>query len=126
MNLSSTRHARQRFKLGRICDRELRAGRPTIIGWQQHLPVQGHAALVTGIEGHLHGRTFEPHTLLLLDPAGDDPGLTGFNARLEYRSGEVRLYHFKGCRTRGDAGRRALDSHQWSAHESVISAGGCA
>ncbi len=97
MNLSSTRHTRPRFKLGRICERELHAGWPVIIGWQQHLPVQGHAALVTGIEGHQHGRTFEPHALLLLDRAGDDPGLTGFNARLEHRSREVRLYHSTGA-----------------------------
>ncbi|WP_246257884.1 hypothetical protein [Pararobbsia alpina] len=83
--------------LVRFRERELHAGWPVIIGGHQHLPVQCHAALVTGIEGHQHDRTCEPHALLLLDPAGDDPRLTGFNARVEYRPGEVLLYHSTGA-----------------------------
>lgn len=51
--------------------RELNAGRPVIIGWRQRHPVKWHAALAVGIEGCQSGRTFEPHALLLLDPAGD-------------------------------------------------------
>jgi hypothetical protein len=80
-----------------FCERELHAGWPVVIGWQQRLPVQAHAALVTGIEGHQHGRTFEPHALLLLDPAGNDPELSGFNARLDWHAGEVLLYHSTGA-----------------------------
>ncbi len=83
----------QATSLVRFCERELHAGWPVVIGWQQRLPVQAHAALVTGIEGHLHGRTFDPHALLLLDPAGDDPGFVGFNARLDCLANEVLLYH---------------------------------
>ena len=66
----------------RFCERELHAGWPVILGWQQRHPVQWHAALVTGIEGHQNVRAFEPHALLLLDPAGNEPALTGFNARI--------------------------------------------
>lgn len=87
----------QACDLLRFCERELCAGWPVIIGWQQHLPVQAHAALVTGVEGHHHGRTFEPHALLLLDPAGDDPGLAAFNARLDWHTGDVQLVHSTGA-----------------------------
>ncbi|RBB35696.1 hypothetical protein DPV79_27125 [Burkholderia reimsis] len=79
-------------RLVRFCESELRAGWPVVLGWQQRHPVQAHAALVTGIEGHQHGRTFEPHALLLIDPAGDDPGLAGFNARLDCHADEVLRY----------------------------------
>ncbi|MDN7526339.1 hypothetical protein [Burkholderia orbicola] len=63
--------------------RELQAGQPVIIGWQQRHPVKWRAALVVGMEGQQNGRTFEPHAMLLIDPAGNEPGLSGFNARLD-------------------------------------------
>jgi len=71
--------------------RELSAGHPVIVGLRQRpnpSQHQGHAAgrhaaLVVGIEGHQLGRRFEPRALLLLDPAGNKPGLAGFNVRLD-------------------------------------------
>ncbi|RBB37552.1 hypothetical protein DPV79_21395 [Burkholderia reimsis] len=66
--------------------RELNSYRPVIVGWRQRQPVASHAALVVGVEGRLSGRAFEPHALLLLDPAGNAPGLAGFNARIDVRS----------------------------------------
>ncbi|RRW87695.1 hypothetical protein [Pandoraea apista] len=62
--------------------RELNAGWPVIIGWQQRHPVKWRAALVVGIEEHRDGRAFDAQGLLLIDPAGNEPGLAGFNARL--------------------------------------------
>jgi len=81
----------------RFCERDLRAGWPVIIGRQQCLPVRAHGALVTGIEEHQHGRTFEPHALLLLDPAGEDPRMAAFNARLDWGASEVLLYRSTGA-----------------------------
>jgi hypothetical protein len=78
--------------LVRFSERELHMGWPVIIGWHQRHPVAAHAALVTGIEGRQHGRSFESQALLLLDPAGDDPGRAGFNARLDWHAGDVLLY----------------------------------
>ncbi|PRH49696.1 papain-like cysteine protease family protein [Burkholderia multivorans] len=72
--------------------RELHAGRPVIVGWHWQHPVTSHAALLVGVEGHQSGRTFEPHALLLLDPAGSEPGLAGFNARLDWHSGKCARY----------------------------------
>jgi hypothetical protein len=62
---------------------ELKKGRPVIVGWRQRHPVEWHAALAVGVEGYQRGHTFRPHALLLLDPAGSEPGLAGFNARLD-------------------------------------------
>ncbi|AGK48760.1 hypothetical protein BTI_466 [Burkholderia thailandensis MSMB121] len=78
---------------------ELSLGRPVIVGWRQRRPVRWHAALAVGIEGRQEGRTFTPHALLLLDPAGYEPGMAGYNARLDvhgpgavrYRSSSARL-----------------------------------
>jgi hypothetical protein len=70
--------------------RELQAGWPVIIGWQQRHPVKRRAALVIGMEGQQNGRTFEPQAMLLIDPAGNEPGLAGFNARLD-RHGNDRF-----------------------------------
>lgn len=67
----------------RFCERELQAGWPVILGWRQPHPVRWHAALVTGFEGRQNGRTFEPHAVLLLDPAGNEPELNSFNARID-------------------------------------------
>ncbi|CPF84505.1 hypothetical protein [Burkholderia pseudomallei] len=62
---------------------ELSLGRPVIVGWRHRRPVRWHAALAVGIEGRQQQRTFTPHALLLLDPAGHEPGMAGHNARLE-------------------------------------------
>jgi hypothetical protein len=64
----------------------LRAGWPVVIGWQQRRPVKRHATLAVGIKGQQNGRTFELHAMLLIDPAGNEPGLAGFNARLDRHS----------------------------------------
>ncbi|RDU98176.1 hypothetical protein [Trinickia dinghuensis] len=71
---------------------ELRAGHPVIIGWRQRHPVKWHAALVVGIEGRQNNRSFAPHALLLLDPAGDAPGLAGCNARVDRHKGNQTRY----------------------------------
>jgi hypothetical protein len=62
---------------------ELLRGRPVIVGWRQQRPVRWHAALAVGVEGCQEQRSFMPHALLLLDPAGNEPGMAGFNARLD-------------------------------------------
>lgn len=66
----------------RFCVRELSKGWPVIVGW--HTGPHAHAALAIGIEGRQRSRRFTPHALLLLDPAEFEPGLAGFNARLEF------------------------------------------
>ncbi|WP_186136265.1 hypothetical protein [Burkholderia gladioli] len=76
----------------RFSEKELAAGNPVIVGWNQPHPVSAHAALVVGIEGRQNGRTFEPHSLLLLDPAGDAPVLAGFNARLDRHGDDGVIY----------------------------------
>ncbi|KVR88722.1 hypothetical protein [Burkholderia vietnamiensis] len=76
----------------RFSERELAAGNPVLVGWNQPHPVSAHAALVVGIEGRQNGQTFEPHSLLLLDPAGDAPALAGFNARLDRHGDEGVIY----------------------------------
>ncbi|WP_234461226.1 hypothetical protein [Burkholderia pseudomallei] len=76
----------------RFSEKELVAGNPVIVGWNQSHPVNAHAALVVGIEGHQKGRSLEPHSLLLLDPAGDAPALAGFNARLDRHGDEGIIY----------------------------------
>lgn len=80
-----------------FCSRELSAGRLIIVGWRQRHPVQAHAALVIGIEGHQVHRTFLPEALLLLDPAGCDPGLAGFNARIEAHGDASLRYLSPAC-----------------------------
>ncbi|MFC3532024.1 hypothetical protein ACFOLG_07480 [Vogesella facilis] len=65
----------------RFCTQELAKGWPVIVGW--HSRQQAHAVLLVGIEGRQLARRFAPHAMLLLDPAEAEPGLVGFNARLE-------------------------------------------
>ena len=43
-----------------------------------------HAALVVGVEGYQQKRAFRPHALLLLDPAGTEPTLFAYNARVVF------------------------------------------
>lgn len=73
----------------RFCSRELSKGWPVIVGW--HTRRHAHAALTVGIEGRQRNRRFTPHALLLLDPAETEPGLAGFNARLEFGKRKLRL-----------------------------------
>lgn len=75
-----------------FAQRELQAGWPVIIGWEQRHLVKWRAALVVGTEGRQGGRTFEPSAMVLIDPAGDEPGLAGFNARLDRHGGEQFRY----------------------------------
>ncbi|MCO1369839.1 hypothetical protein L0Z42_04505 [Burkholderia multivorans] len=67
---------------------ELLADWSVIIGWHQRHVVKWRAALVVGIEGHQSDSAFEPRALLLIDPAGDEPGLAGFNVRLDQPSAD--------------------------------------
>ncbi|MCS6477380.1 hypothetical protein [Burkholderia thailandensis] len=76
----------------RFSKKELIAGSPVIVGWNQPHPISAHAALAIGIEGRQKGRSFEPHSLLLLDPAGDMPTLAGFNARLDRHGDDGVIY----------------------------------
>lgn len=76
----------------RFSERELGAGNPVIVGWTQPHPVSAHAALVVGVEGRQNGRSFDAHSLLLLDPACDAPALAGFNARLDRHGDDGVIY----------------------------------
>ncbi|MGR2682585.1 hypothetical protein [Chromobacterium haemolyticum] len=74
----------------RFCTQELAKGRPVIVGW--HSQQQAHAVLLVGVEGRQLARHFVPHAMLLLDPAEAEPGLAGFNARLEFGKGKRPTY----------------------------------
>ena len=80
--------------------RELEAGWPVIVGWRQRHTVMQHAALVVGVEGCQHGRAFDLQALLLIDPAGVEPGLSGFNARLD-RHGKEQFHYRSSVSARG-------------------------
>ncbi|KVC72122.1 hypothetical protein [Burkholderia ubonensis] len=80
------------IELLRFVECELQAGSPVILGWRQRHPMNRHAALVVGFEGRQNGLAFEPHALLLLDPAGDTPGLAAFNARLDMHDSNLIRY----------------------------------
>lgn len=67
-----------------FCERELKQGWPVIVGWRRRRVSDAHAALVVGIEGRQHKRAFQPHALLLLDPAAVEAGLAACNARLVF------------------------------------------
>ncbi|MFP6557794.1 hypothetical protein WJ542_05575 [Paraburkholderia sp. B3] len=82
----------------RFISRELSRGRPAIVGWRQSRPVRWHAALAVGVEGRRDERTFLPNALLLVDPAGDEPGMAGFNARLDWH--EPESIRYRSCRAR--------------------------
>ncbi|WP_176016817.1 MULTISPECIES: hypothetical protein [Burkholderia] len=72
--------------------RELEAGWPVIVGWRQRHTVRRHAALVVGVEGCRHGRAFDAQALLQIDPAGNEPGLAGFNPRLDRHRNSLFRY----------------------------------
>lgn len=67
-----------------FCEKELARGWPVIVSLRRRNPSLYHTALAVGIEGLQRGRTFVPHALLLLDPAGPEPGPAACNARLEF------------------------------------------
>ncbi|WP_231130465.1 hypothetical protein [Burkholderia cepacia] len=79
-------------ELFRVAERELHAGWPIIVGWQQRHPVKWRAALGIGTEGSQNGRAFDSRALLLLDTAGNEPGLAGFNARLDRHGNDQFRY----------------------------------
>ena len=67
-----------------FCEREISHGWPVIVSWRERYRSQLHAVLAVGIEGRQCGRRFTPHTLLALDPAGSEPALAAYNARMTY------------------------------------------
>ncbi|KAF3461281.1 hypothetical protein GO287_02057 [Ralstonia solanacearum] len=67
-----------------FCERELNRERPIVVGWRRRRARDAHAALVVGIEGRQHKRAFQPHALLLLDPAAAEAKLAACNARLVF------------------------------------------
>lgn len=66
----------------RFSKREVMRGRPVILTFRQSRRSPLHAALAVGIEGQKIGRTFEGHTLLVVDSAEAEPVLATYNARL--------------------------------------------
>ncbi|MBU9174038.1 hypothetical protein KTE48_04815 [Burkholderia gladioli] len=74
----------------RFSEREVLHGRPVIVTWRELHRVTLHAVLVVGIEGRQTGRTFEGHTLLLIDSAEAEPILAVHNARLTWTTGRGR------------------------------------
>jgi len=75
-----------------FCEDQLQRGRLVILSWRPARSTHLHAVLAIGFEGHQSGRTFQPNTLLLLDPAENEPWLASCNARLTYRSGLSEKY----------------------------------
>ncbi|QET29230.1 hypothetical protein [Burkholderia multivorans] len=90
MGVRAAKSTTSGIDLLRLIYDDLRAGWPVIIGWQQRHVVKWRAALVVGIEGHQNESAFEPSALLLIDPAGNEPGLAGFNARLDWHGVRFR------------------------------------
>ncbi|MBY4870070.1 hypothetical protein [Burkholderia anthina] len=68
----------------RFSEREVLRGRPVILTFRQSRRATLHAVLAVGIEGRKIGRTFEGHTLLVVDSAEAEPVLTAYNARLTW------------------------------------------
>ncbi|WP_244122644.1 hypothetical protein [Burkholderia multivorans] len=66
----------------RISEREVLRGRPVILTFRQSRRATLHAVLAVGIEGRKIGRTFDGHTLLVVDSAEAEPVLAAYNARL--------------------------------------------
>lgn len=82
----------------RFSEREVLRGRPVILTFRQSRGATLHAGLAVGIEGRRIGRTFDGHTLLVVDSAEAEPILAAYNARLTRmatsrgRSSEHALY----------------------------------
>lgn len=66
----------------RFSEREVLRGRPVILTFRQSRRATLHAVLAVGIEGRKIGRTFDGHTLLVVDSAEAEPVLAAYNARL--------------------------------------------
>lgn len=66
----------------RFSEREVLRGRPVILTFRQSCRATLHAVLAVGIEGRRIGRTFDGHTLLVVDSAESEPVLAAYNARL--------------------------------------------
>lgn len=66
----------------RFSEREVLRGRPVILTFRQSRRATLHAVLAVGIEGRRIGRTFDGHTLLVVDSAEAEPVLAAYNARL--------------------------------------------
>jgi len=62
--------------------REVSLGRPVILTFQRSRRAALHAVLAVGIEGRRIGRSFDGHTLLVVDSAEAEPTLAAYNARL--------------------------------------------
>lgn len=75
----------------RFSEREVLRGRPVILTFRQSRLATLHAGLAVGIEGRRIGRTFDGHTLLVIDSAEAEPVLAAYNARLtRTESGRAR------------------------------------
>ncbi|MDF3116596.1 hypothetical protein KPA94_24535 [Burkholderia semiarida] len=66
----------------RFSEQEVLRGRPVILTFRQSRRATLHAVLAVGIEGRRIGRTFDGHTLLIVDSAEAEPVLAAYNARL--------------------------------------------
>ena len=62
--------------------RELSEGHLVVVSWRPVRRSHYHAVLAIGLEGVQRGKTFEPHTLLMLDPSENEPWLSTCNARM--------------------------------------------
>ncbi|WP_240766607.1 hypothetical protein [Paraburkholderia flava] len=67
-----------------FCERELSRGHLVIVSWRPVGQAHWHAVLAVGSEGRMQGRRFQPHALLILDPAERDAPMATCNARLDY------------------------------------------
>lgn len=47
---------------------------------------------MVGVEGLQRGRTFSPHALLLLDPAGPEPEFAAHDARVQSGTAKRAIY----------------------------------
>ncbi|WP_027798862.1 hypothetical protein [Paraburkholderia dilworthii] len=65
-----------------FCVRELSQGHLVVVSWRTVHRSHYHAVLAIGMEGVQRGTTFEPHTLLMLDPSENEPWLSTCNARM--------------------------------------------
>ncbi|MBT2794749.1 hypothetical protein J7I88_29280 [Paraburkholderia strydomiana] len=66
----------------RHSEREVSRGRPVILSFRRSRRAALHAVLAVGIEGRRIGRSFDGHTLLVVDSAEAEPVLAAYNARL--------------------------------------------
>ncbi|MBJ9732229.1 MULTISPECIES: hypothetical protein [Burkholderia cepacia complex] len=82
VGLRPTRFEGTHVDVLRFSEREVLRGRPVILTFRQSRRATLHAVLAVGIEGRRIGRTFDGHTLLVVDSAEAEPVLATYNARL--------------------------------------------